>query len=127
MKVKDVQYRASDGTKLIGSLYDSETETNSFSVVGFTGFSCKGGDYAVLGHQFANHGVPAIIWEWPGHGRSGGIFDPPMTRKYALEVAKAVKKRTGKPIVLVGHSLGAYGVIGAIGQDEERVADAGVG
>lgn len=122
MKVSEVQYAVSGG-RLAASLYEPDGPARPYSVVGLHGFALDRHDYSPFGERFAARGVAASFVDMRAHGESAADFEIAGMAGDALAVSGRVKEETKKPVVLFGHSLGAYiAALAAARDEEERLA-----
>lgn len=76
------------------------------TVLAIHGITANGWHFDPLAHQLAG-GAHIVAIDLRGRGRSYGHAGPFGTRKHAADVV-AVARQVDEPVILVGHSMGAY-------------------
>jgi pimeloyl-ACP methyl ester carboxylesterase len=68
------------------------------------------------------HAFRVVLWDYPGHGRSGDPDDPRITlAQLAADEVRVLEQLGDEPAVLLGHSLGAQVNFEVLRQAPERV------
>ena len=79
--------------------------------------------WALQGRYFAHHGYSVLALDLPGHGASDG---PPLEsiEEMASWTASAIDATVERPVVLVGHSLGAIVALETAAQNPGKITAA---
>lgn len=115
-----------DGESVAGALYETKSKPLG-QVVLVHGFLSQRGEFASLGERLAEKGWRSLAIDERGFGASGGPRGRISAPRAIADVKAALKwldqEQPGLPLALVGHSMGACFVLGAMAT-EPRVKTA---
>ena len=105
-----VWFNSADGTRLNGFYFESESKTETATIVFFHGNGGNITDITWLGQRFVKRGFNVLLFDYRGYGASDGVTGDE-SGLYAdgdAAVAFLVNEKKVRPeqIVLYGHSLG---------------------
>lgn len=108
--VRAVEWRASDGVRIVG--WDRPAEGREWAVVALVhGMGEHAGRYRELAEALAAEGVATVAFDQRGHGRSGGPKGHSPSYGLLMEsvgevLRQAAARHPGVPVFLMGHSMG---------------------
>jgi len=112
-------FRTRDGTPL--AVYDWPVEGAALTAIIVHGLGEHAGRYELLAHWLNSKGVAVRAYDQFGHGNSegprGGLLRESQLPEHLGELATATMEHpsfAGRPLVLIGHSLGGLVVASAI-------------
>lgn len=109
-----------DGESVAGALYDTKAKPLG-QVVLVHGFLSQRGEFADLGERLAERGWRTLAIDQRGFGASGGPRGRISAPRAIADVKAALKwldsEQPGLPLGLIGHSMGACFVLGAMATD----------
>ena len=124
LSCKDYTFASDHGQKLAGYLYSAGEEQKGVVVIAH-GFGGGGhNSYMDAANYFAQHGWYVFAYDATGTDQSegegvGGVPQGVIDLDYAISFVEADQNLSGLPIVLFGHSWGAYSVCSVLNYHPE--------
>lgn len=122
MEYEDLAFTTQDGVELRGWLIPGDEDTLYMLLHGYT--SCKADERLLkLAQALNSRGYPVMLFDFRGHGESGGTTTIGPREVLDLQAAlDAAEERGYTRVVLVGYSMGATVVIVGGSGDDRVVA-----
>lgn len=123
---ESVWFNSADGTRLHGWFFESQSGSETATVIFFHGNGGNIGNVSWVGQRFAKRGFDVLLFDYRGYGASDGVAaneaDLYADGDAAVAFVRNVKGVSPERIVLYGHSLGtaivsdvaSRGVFGAV-------------